>query len=220
MRDHPRRCGENRFDFVVFNAHCGSPPQVRGKLLSRTSRQRRGGITPAGAGKTLRRCRQSRQHRDHPRRCGENPRHHQTRGQSIGSPPQVRGKLSLIENLPTIIRITPAGAGKTALRVVCGNPCWDHPRRCGENADGLSHIESLTGSPPQVRGKPRFVEAEFCKQGITPAGAGKTCRDYTLCCRHRDHPRRCGENGFSRFRKTSRHGITPAGAGKTSTHNF
>ena len=40
----------------------------------------------------------------------------------------------------------------------------------------------------------------FCHGGIktqrriTPAYAGKTCRDYTLCCRHRDHPRVCGEN--------------------------
>ena len=194
-------------------------------------------ITPAGAGKTLVTDFTPATGGDHPRRCGENGDLNTAEIRGNGSPPQVRGKLSLIENLPTIIRITPAGAGKTALRVVCGNPCWDHPRRCGENADGLSHIESLTGSPPQVRGKPEATARRCGKSRITPAGAGKTFAPTQHGSENRDHPRRCGENccinNFPAIPKGSppqvrgklSHGlsfallsrITPAGAGKTKT---
>ncbi len=71
-QDHPRRCGENAFMAVCFGFVLGSPPQVRGKRSFSSADSASSGITPAGAGKTLRRCRQSRQHRDHPRRCGEN----------------------------------------------------------------------------------------------------------------------------------------------------
>ena len=50
-----------------------------------------------------------------------------------GSPPQVRGKLRLHRQEVTPIRITPAGAGKTAKAPATANLRWDHPRRCGEN---------------------------------------------------------------------------------------
>ncbi len=70
---------------------------------------------------------------------------------------------------------------------------------------------------------------------ITPAGAGKTRIQILRCGQHQDHPRRCGENGYSQHLNNSRTGsppqvrgkrcsssddrrcyrITPAGAGKT-----
>ena len=31
-RDHPRRCGENKYALLLPSASAGSPPQVRGKL--------------------------------------------------------------------------------------------------------------------------------------------------------------------------------------------
>ncbi len=54
-QDHPRRCGENLPDFKFSGDVKGSPPQVRGKpslsvVLGLPIR-----ITPAGAGKTLKR---------------------------------------------------------------------------------------------------------------------------------------------------------------------
>ena len=54
-KDHPRRCGENPVLHDFRAVGTGSPPQVRGKpsppfLLQNATR-----ITPAGAGKTLRR---------------------------------------------------------------------------------------------------------------------------------------------------------------------
>ena len=91
--DHPRRCGENRVRLKEHLCGLGSPPQVRGKLISVRFSILRIRITPAGAGKThrLRRC----------------------YGFAAGSPPQVRGKLYDAFLLRIGRRITPAGAGKT-----------------------------------------------------------------------------------------------------------
>ena len=129
----------------------------------------------------------------------------------------MRGKQIDESDNNSLVRITPAGAGKT------------------KPTDG--HILRKHGSPPQVRGKHEPVFPSGDPSRITPAGAGKTVR-YTvdwLC--FRDHPRRCGENGVlslcvksylgsppqvrgkpNRRAATWRHtGITPAGAGKTDT---
>ena len=75
-------------------------------------------------------------------------------GERIGSPPQVRGKLHILQHHMEFIRITPAGAGKTAKLM----------------------LNSLygKGSPPQVRGKRVSAYVFAAANGITPAGAGKT----------------------------------------------
>ena len=71
----------------------------------------------------------------------------------IGSPPQVRGKLSDDTANENRTGITPAGAGKTSLHVYAHGFYWDHPRRCGENDAVLRMPFNTSGSPPQVRGK-------------------------------------------------------------------
>ena len=53
--DHPRRCGENTAAAQFFNEKLGSPPQVRGKRFVACLNSCIVGITPAGAGKTLKR---------------------------------------------------------------------------------------------------------------------------------------------------------------------
>ena len=73
-----------------------------------------------------------------------------------------------------IIRITPAGAGKTGIASVYSKAERDHPRRCGENVFRMIKIELRLGSPPQVRGKHHIGKEINVKDGITPAGAGKT----------------------------------------------
>ena len=112
--DHPRRCGENSLNLYAHRCASGSPPQVRGKLLLSTITTLQPRITPAGAGKT-RHCGTAKQNgTDHPRRCGENLIPAFVKLSLIGSPPQVRGKpKSDIQSLWRV-RITPAGAGKTA----------------------------------------------------------------------------------------------------------
>ena len=72
---------------------------------------------------------------------------------SKGSPPQVRGKQRYFKHVPRKIRITPAGAGKTASLSRMLTAWWDHPRRCGENFIVLLAELAEMGSPPQVRGK-------------------------------------------------------------------
>ena len=53
--DHPRGCGENtERNFDIWQP-LGSPPRMRGKRFSRLRTTSRHGITPADAGKTLKR---------------------------------------------------------------------------------------------------------------------------------------------------------------------
>ena len=133
-RDHPRRCGENHYPRVRAVLMGGSPPQVRGKPVTRNYREAVVGITPAGAGKTEEATAFTIDKEDHPRRCGENPSATASATSTPGSPPQVRGKHKPREYTKTGDRITPAGAGKTGTVGVCAVGIEDHPRRCGENA--------------------------------------------------------------------------------------
>ena len=192
--DHPRRCGENFSPATCHSCPSGSPPQVRGKRKGFFLISHPAGITPAGAGKTSNYdC--TRSHlRDHPRRCGENCRGRYSAMTVQGSPPQVRGKQRENSNSRKSLGITPAGAGKTL--VMSTNEIYyeDHPRRCGENAVHLEIIAQRKGSPPQVRGKLTVAVNRRFKEGITPAGAGKTFLPFAYKDFTQDHPRRCGEN--------------------------
>ena len=112
------------------------------------------GITPAGAGKTELEWAAQMGTADHPRRCGENFTFSWYTVKEKGSPPQVRGKPGKIMQLSALVRITPAGAGKTIIAIL--------------------RILFGAGSPPQVRGKPSFPYLNLRITRITPAGAGKT----------------------------------------------
>ena len=112
-RDHPRVCGEKRKTGAVPAPLPGSPPRVRGKVISSLQCDFLSGITPAYAGKRfaasfVRRCT-----RDHPRVCGEK---HVFAGRYIyfvGSPPRMRGKDLLPALCGVVPGITPAYAGKS-----------------------------------------------------------------------------------------------------------
>ena len=147
---------------------------MRGKLQFVGQRGYVPGITPAGAGKTLRVLLKMRLLRDHPRRCGENC------------------------TVPTVSslsrRITPAGAGKTGYERLEAGSAGDHPRRCGENRFMSVLRRQAQGSPPQVRGKHYPSKNHFPYYRITPAGAGKTIACSAVIKIIQDHPRRCGEN--------------------------
>ena len=132
----------------------GSPPQVRGKRNASYHSARFGRITPAGAGKTLLFANFRAFQWDHPRRCGENSILLKLHVAAEGSPPQVRGKHSSKNVSMLLMRITPAGAGKTFRIPLAVRPSKDHPRRCGENLSAIFRAAPDLGSPPQVRGKP------------------------------------------------------------------
>ena len=153
-KDHPRRCGENPTRWRPTNLQRGSPPQVRGKRAAEFRHGGEAGITPAGAGKTRFFSNFTSPLKDHPRRCGENFAPVAACMILIGSPPQVRGKHSSKNVSMLLMRITPAGAGKTFRIPLAVRPSKDHPRRCGENLSAIFRAAPDLGSPPQVRGKP------------------------------------------------------------------
>ena len=93
VQDHPRGCGENDTEQSISEMNEGSPPRMRGKLLSPFALKLRERITPADAGKTPTLCLQ--------------PMY------AVGSPPRMRGKQLLSVLWCLVIRITPADAGKT-----------------------------------------------------------------------------------------------------------
>ena len=192
----------------------GSPPQVRGKHHTIYCRKRQRRITPAGAGKTMRILSAQLVKSDHPRRCGENCGSDNQRHAFGGSPPQVRGKPSKKLSSISSVRITPAGAGKTARCTYDTNLNRDHPRRCGENIFSFPNSVKQIGSPPQVRGKLLPVEYLLNFVRITPAGAGKTEKLVSAPCRCQDHPRRCGENHQSVKAANSLQGSPPQVRGK------
>ena len=194
-----------------------------------------GGITPAHAGKTRPSLRQRPSSWDHPRACGENSSPQPRSSRGGGSPPRMRGKRSCRQS-PTARRgITPAHAGKTALRNQDRRAVGDHPRACGENTIPAAHYHRAAGSPPRMRGKHSHHEAHHLSRGITPAHAGKTTGRGYGSVDDGDHPRACGENpeemklaqGFPGSPPRMRGkllvqpcdcisaGITPAHAGKT-----
>ena len=235
LKDHPRRCGENRLIRASRHPATGSPPQVRGKLFGFRPQKSQRRITPAGAGKTVRSTPCLYLCWDHPRRCGENTIFFVHMRQRVGSPPQVRGKPTLQPYGAAWTGITPAGAGKTSMQAQQAYKIRDHPRRCGENTFARSFRARLMGSPPQVRGKRCCWRFSPQERRITPAGAGKTAFSHRRCSPPQDHPRRCGENASVSFSGRMISGsppqvrgkhrlataglqstrITPAGAGKT-----
>ena len=113
QRDHPRMCGEKRFNRDQTILTTGSPPHVRGKVgLCRCSRFR-DRITPACAGKSRPITRAINWQRDHPRMCGEKRFLLFRLLFLLGSPPHVRGKEWKKRRGCRQKRITPACAGKS-----------------------------------------------------------------------------------------------------------
>ena len=151
---HPRRCGENSLHSSRNIARNGSSPQVRGKLGALVLEHLENRLIPAGAGKTcvirlLLSCMPA-----HPRRCGENDSHQFSLDAFTGSSPQVRGKRNVAPSSGLVIRLIPAGAGKTTRLCVSHILHTAHPRRCGENCSTSLRFRRTRGSSPQVRGKP------------------------------------------------------------------
>ena len=187
---------------------------MRGKLQAIVNALPQIRITPAGAGKTNV-CNDTRRRaQDHPRRCGENNFTFADLSPREGSPPQVRGKRGNLIIPVRRDRITPAGAGKTSVSAVRENLSEDHPRRCGENTRRGGYIFGLSGSPPQVRGKPADMAASPQVTRITPAGAGKTRGHTAGLWIKKDHPRRCGENRLKKCALRRVSGSPPQVRGK------
>ena len=208
---------------------------MRGKHLSRVWAERRNGITPADAGKTVYRRNSLHLRKDHPRGCGENSITRVLEVTRQGSPPRMRGKPRAVWRANRASGITPADAGKTVRSRERMDEPWDHPRGCGENFGKAVNVNVWIGSPPRMRGKRMCDIPNNIQFGDHPADAGKTAAVREQNDKAQDHPRGCGENparfdcclrqpgspprmrgkrAIDEFRKAFP-GITPADAGKT-----
>ena len=122
----------------------------------------------------------------------------------LGSPPRVRGKVKPATQRDSIIRITPACAGKSPLPFLLQSRRQDHPRVCGEKKSKIPEKSVQMGSPPRVRGKVATLTFFRLFSGITPACAGKSWATPFLHEYPGDHPRVCGEkaSGLEGYRST------------------
>ena len=152
--DHPRTCGEKMPNKPGWCLVRGSPPHMRGKVLSGGHRAAEKGITPAHAGKSASQPRCLPGWRDHPRTCGEKGT----------APPAKHG----------VLWITPAHAGKRELHDALQGLIMDHPRTCGEKHSPVMYMPLVPGSPPHMRGKATGRPGYAAHPGITPAHAGKS----------------------------------------------
>ena len=130
-------------------------------------------ITPAYAGKSKKATQYIGMKQDHPRLCGEKLNSGNKCKFQSGSPPPMRGKVSVISKRRTKLRITPAYAGKRSVSVRKFHGSWDHPRLCGEKPPVGVPDSKITGSPPPMRGKEFICLYQHKTIGITPAYAGK-----------------------------------------------
>ena len=146
---------------------------MRGKVLCHRVRAGRIGITPAYAGKSARGIFRFGPVRDHPRVCGERIFCHSVVLRLLGSPPRMRGKVTLEVTYATKPGITPAYAGKSIRATAILRQSRDHPRVCGEKPALPPGVLAPPGSPPRMRGKAFLTECRHSAVGITPAYAGK-----------------------------------------------
>ena len=114
--DHPRVGGEKLTGAVFGEPVEGSPPRGRGKGNAKSVQIFRMRITPAWAGKSTSIMYTWGVTKDHPRVGGEKWTNSTTGKRSAGSPPRGRGKGSLLFMCDLPPGITPAWAGKRAVR--------------------------------------------------------------------------------------------------------
>ena len=112
-QDHPRMRGEDSNLRRLRATISGSPPHARGRLSIVAKAMKTVRITPACAGKTPNGPDHSCSRTDHPRMRGEDCTTARRGTLRAGSPPHARGRHLLHDDLPLLVRITPACAGKT-----------------------------------------------------------------------------------------------------------
>ena len=254
--DHPRIRGEKNVEIADDNIKAGLPPHTRGKsalppdgnlslrstpahagncsVLRKPGRNAAPRITPARAGKRRPSHVYSQPFWDHPCLCTEKICYEAPEDEKNGSPPPMRGKVSIDITTISSYRITPAHARKSPQCQTMRSKGQDHPRVCGEKLEPVYQVAAVLGSPPPVRGKAPCGRFPAAPGRITPACAGKSQLLAGGVLGQLDHPRLCGEkHGFAEisFRRPGSPppvrgkvdllahlvelvGITPACAGK------
>ena len=207
--------GENQIDSSAGNRDPGSSPRGRGKPGELARRVGDAGLIPAWAGKTCRTSATASSRAAHPRVGGENAAVIWRNLVPHGSSPRGRGKQ--IKSLPYAegIGLIPAWAGKTFHKSPSTRHNGAHPRVGGENLIGGWGSDTMVGSSPRGRGKPRFLFPLLGSPRLIPAWAGKTrVRRDALSGESGSSPRGRGKPLGGGVRARS-HRLIPAWAGKT-----
>ena len=126
----------------------------------------------------------------------------------------MRGKRRVGAESSYHIRIIPAHAGQTRVRIRARFRYSDHPRACGANVGRQIIATRLDGSSPRMRGKRCIICVLNSALRIIPAHAGQTNTDNTNTSVNADHPRACGANGIGRTRLEYPQGSSPRMRGK------
>ena len=159
----------------------GSSPRVRGKqsvIYRRISHRR---IIPARAGQTANQIATNAAATDHPRACGANQLILMLDVWQNGSSPRVRGKHDDLTSTNTKIRIIPARAGQTSLRLIRLVARTDHPRACGANAYAIYFVGDRVGSSPRVRGKQSDFMRKLLSAGPSIIGFAQWLQSSCYC---------------------------------------
>ena len=167
---------------------------MRGALASTVLLAILFGITPAYAGSTRHQKGCHYRSQDHPRVCGEHYFSRSFLGLRMGSPPRMRGALTLRRCALAVNGITPAYAGSTSFLIQQFPRRQEHPRVCGEHNNLKKRRTLVIGSPPRMRGAPASPQKKRQPTRITPAYAGSTIMRSRLSAGVWDHPRVCGEH--------------------------
>ena len=195
--DHPRACGEQFGHGIESTSRTGSSPRVRGagKFDSACSPSQR--IIPARAGSRHSPTESRERNRDHPRACGEQSARVGDMMDAVGSSPRVRGagRGVLVPQLGS--GIIPARAGSRSRESYRAYPVPDHPRACGEQPGNKGGAGERMGSSPRVRGADPCTLHMEPRARIIPARAGSRLAGIDTDMVPEDHPRACGEQGFS-----------------------
>ena len=171
----------------------GSSPLSRGIPFLEHANQGFGRIIPALAGNTGGGAETSNRSRDHPRSRGEYPELVEKVAYISGSSPLSRGIPRFPEFEDETMRIIPALAGNTRVRIWCASRDPDHPRSRGEYVNWGSKPGFFLGSSPLSRGIRTRRRLHHQPPRIIPALAGNTALRSRDTGPAGDHPRSRGE---------------------------
>ncbi|KPI05047.1 hypothetical protein OK006_6806 [Actinobacteria bacterium OK006] len=135
-----------------------------------------------------------------------------------GTSPRVRGAARLYFDVVGRPGNIPAGAG-SSLRLQPGHGGGrEHPRGCGEQANGSAAADAAAGTSPRVRGAaPRFPVVHRTGGNI-PAGAGSSCHLLSPRAVPGEHPRGCGEQPAALPAEERQDGTSPRVRGAGRSH--
>ena len=149
----------------------------------------------------------------HPRSRGEHTTRAYTRAHRWGSSPLARGTRMFTVCISLMVGLIPARAGNTARprsRLGC---CWAHPRSRGEHLTSDTQIIVSGGSSPLARGTRPLAHDVLAGDGLIPARAGNTKRDWSAVVEAGAHPRSRGEHGILALARPDSRGSSPLARG-------